>query len=110
MERWRGRITSWAPQPQRQPGSVATAELAGARDVVVANGPSGSAPVGVVFEGANGVSKVVTPEAFARTLDAAGSSVWVTSRRANPGTAGRAGGPDRAGPEGGGRDGPIDDG
>jgi hypothetical protein len=54
---------------------VATAELAGGGDVAITDASSGSEPGGVVFEGANGCSKLVTPEAFAQTLDAAGSSV-----------------------------------
>jgi hypothetical protein len=54
---------------------VATADRVECRDVVGNTAPSGGGPTGVVFDGANGGSKVVTPEAFAQTLDAAGASV-----------------------------------
>jgi hypothetical protein len=54
---------------------VATADLAEGRDVVATTAPSGGGLAGVVFDGANGCSKVVTPEAFAQALDAAGASV-----------------------------------
>jgi hypothetical protein len=54
---------------------VATADLAEARDVAVTTAPSGGGPASVVFDGVNGCSQVVTPEAFAQTLDAAGASV-----------------------------------
>lgn len=42
---------------------------------VAAGASSGDEPGGVVFDSASGCGKVVTPEAFAQTLDAAGSSV-----------------------------------
>jgi hypothetical protein len=45
------------------------------RDVVVTEALLGSEPSGVVVNGANGRSQVVTPEAIAQTLDAVGAQV-----------------------------------
>src|ERR1041384_176136 len=45
------------------------------RDAVVIAAPSGDEPGSVVFDGAEGRGHVVTPAAFAQTLDAAGASV-----------------------------------
>lgn len=54
---------------------ASTSGLPASRDVVAATGPAGDAPNGVVFDGANGRSQWVTPEAIARTFGALGARV-----------------------------------
>ncbi|HEX7842251.1 MAG TPA: CHAT domain-containing protein [Kofleriaceae bacterium] len=54
---------------------AATVAPAQGRDVVVTGALPGSEPSGVVVNGANGRSQVVTPEALAQTLDAVGAQV-----------------------------------